>query len=156
MDESAHLDKIDLKILKILQEDAKIPATEIAEKVGLSQSPCWRRIKALQESGCIQSTVAILNRQKLNLGIVALVNIKLSHYGRSSLEAFEKEILAFSEVVECWTISGNMDYILRVVTKDMESYESFLRDHLLRLKHIDDAQSHIAVSEVKNSTQLPI
>ena len=152
----AKLDKIDLRILKLLQEDANLSATDIAEQVGLSQSPCWRRINTLQENGYILSKVAILDRHKLDLGIVAFVNIKLSSHGRNSLEEFEQAIVDYPEIVECWTISGNMDYILRVVTKDMQSYEAFLRKKLLKLEHINEAQSHISMTEVKNTTKLPI
>lgn len=156
MDHLIKLDKTDLKILKLLQEDANLSATDIADRVGLSQSPCWRRINALQENGYIQSKVALLNRHKLDLEIVAFVNIKLSNHGRNSLEEFEQAIVDYPEVVECWTISGNMDYILRVVTKDIQSYEAFLRKKLLKLQHINEAQSHISMTEVKNTTELPL
>jgi len=156
MDQKIKLDKTDLRILKLLQENANLSATDIADRVGLSQSPCWRRINALQENGYIQAKVALLDRHKLDLGIVAFMNIKLSNHGRNSLEEFEQAIVDFPEVVECWTISGNMDYILRVVTKDIQSYEAFLRKKLLKLEHINEAQSHITMTEVKNTTELPL
>jgi Lrp/AsnC family transcriptional regulator len=88
--------------------------------------------------------------------VVAFVSIKLSTHGRNSLEEFEHAIVAYPEVVECWTISGNMDYILRVVTQDIKSYEYFLRNKLLKLAHINEAQSHISMTEVKNTTELPL
>ena len=153
---SEPLQKIDIHILQLLQKDANLSATEIAEQVGLSQSPCWRRISRLQQEGYIKSKVALLDRHKLDCELVAFVNIKLSTHGRNSLEEFELAIVGYAEVAECWTISGNMDYVLRVVTKDIQSYENFLRNKLLKLAYIHEAQSHIAMTEVKNTTELPI
>ncbi|MEL0636512.1 MULTISPECIES: Lrp/AsnC family transcriptional regulator [Marinomonas] len=150
------IDPTDRKILKLLQMNASLTATEVAERVGLSQSPCWRRINRLQQEGFIQSTQAIVNRHKVGLDIVVLVNIKLSSHGRKMLDEFEQAIVDFSEVVECWTISGAMDYSLRVVAKNIGSYETFLRSKLLQLPHIQEAQSHFTMREVKNVTQLPL
>ncbi|MEL0612014.1 Lrp/AsnC family transcriptional regulator [Marinomonas arenicola] len=150
------LDQTDRKILNLLQRDATLTATQVADHVGLSQSPCWRRINRLEQEGYIQSTQAILNRHKVGLDIVVLVNIKLSSHGRKMLDEFEQSIVDFSEVVECWTISGSMDYSLRVVAKNIGSYETFLRSKLLQLPHIQEAQSHFTMREVKNVTQLPI
>ncbi|MBY4676970.1 Lrp/AsnC family transcriptional regulator [Marinobacterium arenosum] len=150
------LDHIDRKILQLLQQDANLSATELADRVGLSQSPCWRRINRLQQAGYIRRKVALLDRQKLGLGIVVFVNIKLSSHGWNMLNEFEAAIVGFPEVMECWTMSGGMDYIIRVVTKDIESYEQFLRRRLLQLPHIQEAQSHITMTEVKNSTELPL
>jgi len=151
-----HLDSTDRKILNLLQHDGSLNATQVAEKIGLSQSPCWRRINRLEQDGYIRSTRAILDRNKLGLGIVVLVNIKLSSHGRKMLDEFEQAIVDFPEVVECWTISGAMDYSLRVVSKSIESYEHFLRSQLLQLPHIHEAQSHFTMSEVKNITTLPL
>ncbi|WP_027859026.1 Lrp/AsnC family transcriptional regulator [Marinobacterium jannaschii] len=153
---SEELDHIDRKILQLLQKDGSLSATEIADKVGLSQSPCWRRINRLQESGIIRERVALLDRQKLGLGIVVMVNIKLSSHGWKMLTEFEDAIVGYPEVVECYTITGGMDYALRVVTRDIESYEHFMRRKLLQLPHILEAQSYITMTEVKNTTELPL
>lgn len=110
----------------------------------------------MQEEGYIKNRVALLDRQKLGLSIVVFVNIKLSAHGWNMLNEFEAAIVSFPEVLECWTISGGMDYTLRVVTKDIESYEQFLRRRLLQLPHIQEAQSNITMTEVKNTTQLPL
>lgn len=150
------LDSTDRKILELMQNNANLSATELAERVGLSQSPCWRRINRLQQEGYIKHKVALLDRQKLGLGIVVFVNIKLSAHGWNMLNEFEEAIVGFPEVLECWTMSGGMDYTLRVVTKDIESYEQFLRRRLLQLPHIHEAQSNITMTEVKNCTQLPL
>ncbi|MGB1236946.1 MAG: Lrp/AsnC family transcriptional regulator [Pseudomonadales bacterium] len=150
------LDKTDKIILELMQRDSSLSAAQIAEKVGLSQSPCWRRINKLQQLGLIGPSVAILDRKKLGLNIVVLVHVKLSTHGWNMLNEFEAAIVSFPEVLECWTISGGMDYTLRVVTKDIDSYEKFLRHQLLQLPHIKEAQSHFTLTEVKNTTALPL
>lgn len=156
IDNMDSLDFTDRKILRLLQENGHLSATEVAERIGLSQSPCWRRIHRLQQEGYIRNKVAIVDRQKVGLDIVVLVNIKLSSHGRKMLDEFEDAIVGYPEVVECWTISGSMDYALRVVTRNIESYETFLRSKLLQLPHIQEAQSHFTMREVKNTTELPI
>ncbi|EPJ54925.1 MAG: AsnC family transcriptional regulator [Osedax symbiont Rs2] len=150
------LDKTDRKILAQLQKNNNLSAAEIAERVGLSQSPCWRRINRLQEEGFISGGVATLNRKKLGLKVVVFVQVKLSMHGWNMLNEFEEAIVSFPEVLECWTISGGMDFTLRVVTKDIDSYEYFLRRKLLQLPHIKEAQSHFTMTEVKNTTELPL
>jgi len=150
------LDKTDRQILALLQHDAGLSASDIADRVGLSQSPCWRRINRLQEEGFINRKVALLNPEKLGLGIVVLVNVKLSAHGWKMLAEFEEAIVGYPEVVECYTISGGMDYVLRVVTQDIKSYEYFLRKKLLQLPHIQEAQSHITMTQVKYTTELPL
>ncbi|MEH6444894.1 MAG: Lrp/AsnC family transcriptional regulator [Oceanospirillaceae bacterium] len=151
-----NLDKTDKLILGYLQQDNTLSASDIADKVGLSQSPCWRRINKMQEQGIICGGAATLDRKKLGLKVVVIVNVKLTAHGWSMLNEFEDAIVAFSEVLECWTISGGMDFMLRVVTKDIDSYEQFLRHKLLQLPHIQEAQSHFTMTEVKNTTELPL
>ncbi|OUS37693.1 AsnC family transcriptional regulator ['Osedax' symbiont bacterium Rs2_46_30_T18] len=151
-----NLDKTDRKILAQLQKNNNLSAAEIAERVGLSQSPCWRRINRLQEEGYISGGVATLNRKKLGLKVVVFVQVKLSMHGWNMLNEFEEAIVSFPEVLECWTISGGMDFTLRVVTKDIDSYEHFLRRKLLQLPHIKEAQSNFTMTEVKNTTELPL
>jgi len=150
------LDNTDRKILALLQRNNNLSAAEVAEQVGLSQSPCWRRINRLQEEGIIRGGVALLNRKILGLNVVVFVNVKLSMHGWNMLNEFEQAIVSFPEVLECWTISGSMDFTLRVVTKDIDSYEHFLRRKLLQLPHIKEAQSNFTMTEVKNTTELPL
>ncbi|MFT5708672.1 MAG: Lrp/AsnC family transcriptional regulator, partial [Oceanospirillaceae bacterium] len=109
-----NLDKTDKLILSYLQQDNTLSASDIADKVGLSQSPCWRRINKMQEQGIICGGAATLDRKKLGLKVVVIVNVKLTAHGWSMLNEFEDAIVAFSEVLECWTISGGMDFMLRV------------------------------------------
>ncbi|MCU1715889.1 Lrp/AsnC family transcriptional regulator [Pseudomonas sp. 5P_3.1_Bac2] len=150
------LNHTDRRILRLLQHNADLSAAEIAEKVELSQSPCWRRINRLHEEGYIERKVALLSHKQLGFSITVFVDIKLSAHGRSNLEEFEKAVVDYPEVLECYTMAGASDYKLKVVAKDIASYERFLRDHLLQRPHVQEAHSHIAMSEVKRTTELPL
>lgn len=150
------LSPIDRKILRLLQHNADLSAAEVAERVELSQSPCWRRIHRLQEEGLIERKVALLNPQRLGFSITVFVNVKLSAHGRNNLTEFEEAIVGYPEVLECYTMAGGSDYLLKVVAKDITGYERFLRDHLLQRPHVQEAHSNIAMSEVKRTTELPL
>ena len=150
------LSPIDRKILRLLQHDADLSAAEVAEKVELSQSPCWRRIHRMQEEGLIERKVALLNPKLLGFSITVFVNIKLSAHGRNHLTEFEEAIVGYPEVLECYTMAGGSDYLLKVVAKDIAGYERFLRDQLLQRPHVLEAHSNIAMSEVKRTTELPL
>ncbi|MDE3735785.1 MULTISPECIES: Lrp/AsnC family transcriptional regulator [Pseudomonas] len=150
------LSPIDRKILRLLQHDADLSAAEVAEKVELSQSPCWRRIHRMQEDGLIERKVALLNPKLLGFSITVFVNIKLSAHGRNNLTEFEEAIVGYPEVLECYTMAGGSDYLLKVVAKDIAGYERFLRDQLLQRPHVLEAHSNIAMSEVKRTTELPL
>jgi len=147
---------IDRKILRLLQHDADLSAAQIAERVELSQSPCWRRINRLQESGVIERKVALLNPTLLGLSMTVFVNIKLSAHGHNHLAEFEQAIVGYPEVLECYAMAGSSDFLLKVVAKDIASYERFLRDQLLQRPHVLEAHSNIAMSEVKRTTELPL
>lgn len=151
-----NLNDTDKKILTAIQEDSTITNAELADLVGLSAAPCWRRIKRLEEKGIIARRVGILDPKALGLNIIAFANVKLSHIQEDALEDFEKEITKFSEVTECYTISGSMDFLLRIVTENMQSYERFLRKKLLRLPMVSEVNSHFAVTQVKYTTSLPL
>lgn len=150
------LSDVDKKILGAIQEDASITNAELAEKVGLSAAPCWRRIKRLEEKGIISKRVALLNTEALGLNIIAFANVKLSHIQEDALEEFEQAVTKFPEVTECYTISGSMDFLIRIVTENMQSYESFLRKKLLRLPMVSEVNSHFAVTQVKYTTAVPL
>jgi len=119
------LDNYDRNILKIMQADASLNTTEIAGRVGLTQPPCWRRIKRLEELGLIRSRVALLDQQKLGLNVTVFARVKLAAHNRHLLPEFEEEINTFPEVVECYTMMGEYDFLLKIVTRDIESYEFF-------------------------------
>jgi len=153
---SAELSITDREILKLLQVDADMPVAEIAARVGLSASPCWRRIARLQKDGYIERKVAVLNGKRLGLGLVVFANVKLAKHQSSLLREFEQAIVAYPEVTECYTMTGNMDYLLRIVTADIQSYEKFLREHLSQMPAVVEVHSSIAITEIKYSTQLPL
>jgi len=151
-----NLDETDKKILDLLQRDAALAVAEIAERVGLSQSTCWRRINLLEDAGVIRARTALLDAQALGLEVVVFANVKLSAHGRRSLNEFEEAIAVFPEVVECYTMSGEIDFLLRIVTKDIAAYEHFLRTTLLQMPSVQEVHSHIALSQVKYTTALPL
>jgi Lrp/AsnC family transcriptional regulator len=150
------VDSIDLRILSELQQDASLSNAEIARRVGLSVSPCWRRIQRLDKAGMIRGRVALLDPGRLGLGVTVFESVKLSSHGRQALPEFEEAIRRYPEVVECYTVTGEVDFILRVLTRDMQSYERFLRDHLLQLPHVAEVHSTIALTQVKYTTAIPL
>lgn len=152
----SELDTIDIKILDLIQEDAGLSVAEIAEKVGLSSSPCWRRIKRMEESGVIARRVTLLDRAAVGLDFEVYASVKLAMPNRRNLEDFEKAVATLPEVVECATVTGAIDYVLRIVTADMHAYDEFLRGKILGLGLVSDVQSRIVVRRVKQSTALPL
>ncbi|NCN85375.1 MAG: Lrp/AsnC family transcriptional regulator [Sphingomonadales bacterium] len=150
------LDRYEKKILEILQEDARISSSDLADKVGLSQSPCWRRVNMLEESGVIRKRVVLVDRKKVGLRAQVFAQVKLSAHGRAHLADFEAAIADIPEVIECYVLMGTVDFLLRVITVDIESYESLFFEKLSRLPGVQEITSSIALSEIKNSTALPI
>ena len=153
---SEALDSVDARILDIIQHDAGLSVAEIAERVGLSSSPCWRRIKRLEESGIIQRRVTILDRERLGLGFEVYCTVKLSLPTKDNLDSFETAIAKLPEVVQCATVTGAADYELRIVTRDMHAFDDFLRDKILSLGLVSNIESRIVVRGVKNSTAVPL
>ena len=150
------LAKQDVTILRILQRDASKTSSEIAETLNMSQSPCWRRINRIEQAGIVRKKVAILDREKLGMELVVFTTVNLSITGRQQLEEFESSVSDFPEVVECYTMTGVWDYMLKIITRDIRHYESFVRERLLSLPMIGETHSHIAVTEIKNTTELPL
>jgi Lrp/AsnC family transcriptional regulator len=150
------LDNIDLRILELLQADAGLSASEIADRVGLSPSPCWRRIRRLEEIGIVRGRVALLDRRRLGLKVMVMAQVRFAGRGRQALEEFEAAIAGFPEVVECFMLMGENDFILKVVTRDVEGYEHFLRHRLSRLPVVQSVNSSMVMGEVKNTTVLPL
>src|SRR5215212_4624036 len=150
------LDAIDLKLLDLLQVDAGLSVAELAEKVGLSTSPCWRRIKRLEELGVIMRRVTVLDRERLGLSFEVYCTVKLSLATKENLEAFERAIAGWHEVVQCATVTGAADYELRVVTRDMRAFDDFLREKILSLGLVSNIESRIVITSVKNTTAVPL
>ncbi len=153
---SIKLDNIDAKILNVIQTDAALSVAEIAEQVGLSSSPCWRRIKRMEESGIIKQRVTRLSRQKLGLDFEVFVSVKLALPNKENMEMFERVIQTLPEVVQCAVVTGAVDYMLRIVTSDMHAYDRFLREKLLSSSLVSDVQSRIALRQAKDTTALPL
>lgn len=150
------LSATDIKILTLLQQDASLTAAEIAEQVNLSVSPCWRRINRLEKEGVIEKEVALLNAEKLGMGLVIFARISLSQNDEASLHTFEERVRQFPEVVECYTVTGAADYFLKIITRDIKRYDQFLRRHLLQIPQVRDVNSNVAVTQVKYTTRLPL
>ncbi len=153
---SEQLDAVDAKILDLIQHDASLSVAEIAERVGLSSSPCWRRIKRLEDAGIIQRRVTILDREQLGLGFEVYCTVKLSLPTKENLEQFEGNIVKWPEVVQCATVTGAADYELRVITRDMHAFDDFLRDKILSLGLVSNIESRIVIRGVKNTTAVPL
>lgn len=150
------LDAIDLKILDALQRDASLSTAELAEVVGLSQSPCWRRLSQLKEAGYIRGQVALLDAERLGFGMVIFANVRLSAHGRMNVTEFSAAISQFPEVMECYTLMGHTDFLLKIVARDVKAYEQFVLNTLCTLPAVQEIQSTVALSEVKTTTALPI
>ena len=150
------LDAIDARILDLVQHDAGLSVAEIAEQVGLSSSPCWRRIKRLEEQGVITKRVTLLNPEALRLDFQVYASVKLTLPTRENLEFFERAVEDMPEVVECATVTGAVDYILKVITSDMRAYDEFLRTRILGTGLVSDVQSRIVIRNIKSTTALPL
>ncbi len=152
----SELSRTDIQIMDALQRDGSLTTQEVADKINISQSPCWRRINKLEEQELIARKVVLLNREKLGMDVVVFATVNLTTQGRNNLEDFEREVEIFAEVMECYTMAGTWDYMLKIVVKDIRHYEIFVREKLTKLDNIREVHSHIAVTEIKNSTALPL
>jgi Lrp/AsnC family transcriptional regulator len=156
MAQTPPLDRFERQILTLLQEDASLSTAEIAEKVGLSASPCWRRIDRLEREGYIRRRVALVDRRKIGLNAHIFAQVKLNAHGRAHLEEFAEAIRAFPEVLECYVMMGPVDFLLRIVASDIEAYERFFFNRLSQLPGVQEVNSTVALSEIKATTALPL
>lgn len=154
--EKYSLDTMDLRILKAMQEDAARPVVEIAQEVGLSQTPCWRRIKRLNETGVIKGIVARLEQEALGLHFTSYAFVKLAMPSTENMDRFDDLVRRWPEVITCERITGAVDYLIKVVAADIGEYDNFLRYKLLASDLVSDVQSHIVVSPIKVTASLPI
>jgi Lrp/AsnC family leucine-responsive transcriptional regulator len=150
------LDTIDRRILALLQSDGRITMQDLAAKVGLSVSPCHRRVKLLEERGVISRYIATVDQKALGLHVSVFISIKLARQKEEDLDRFAKAISKWPEVLECYLMTGNRDYLLRVVAADLSAYETFLKTKLTRLDGIASIESSFALSQVKYSIALPV
>ena len=149
------MDSIDHKILAILQDDSTIAVAEIAERVGLSATPCWRRIQNLEKAGVIRRRVALLEPKALNLGDTVFVGQKTSQHSQDWLETFARKIAAIDEVVEFYRMSGDVDYLLKIVAPDIAGYDAVYK-RLIAAIEFSDVSSSFAMEEIKYTTALPL
>ena len=151
-----HFDIIDVRILNVLQEDAQISNAELAKHIGISPSPCWRRVKRLEKEGVIKRRVTLLDPAIVGLPVSVFVRVSLERQIESALETFENAVLSRSEVMECYLMTGDSDYLLRVVVADLVAYERFMIDHLTRINGVASINSSFALKQVKYRTALPL
>jgi len=149
------MDRIDRKILACLQRDAGLSVAEVAAAVGLSTTPCWRRIQKLEEAGVIAARVALLDRARLNLGVTVFVSLKTSQHNFEWLETFSAAVARMDEVVEFYRMSGDIDYLLKIVVPDIASYDAVYK-RLIRAADFSDVSSSFALEEIKFTTALPL
>jgi Lrp/AsnC family transcriptional regulator len=149
------MDRLDRMILTILQEDATVPVAEIGRRVGLSTTPCWRRIQKMEEDGVIKSRVAVLNPARVNAKVTVFVSITTNQHNEDWLTRFSKVISEFPEVVEFYRMSGQVDYLLKVVVPDIEAYDTFYKKLVAKID-ITDVSSAFAMEAIKNETALPL
>ena len=149
------MDSFDKNILQILQKDCTASVSEIAEQVGLSTTPCWRRIQALEKSGVITGRVALASPEKLNVGLTVFVMVKTNQHNPEWLAKFAESIKNTPEIMEFYRLSGDIDYLLRVVVPDMKSYDAFYKK-LIAQADFSDISSSFAMEEIKFTTRLPL
>jgi Lrp/AsnC family transcriptional regulator len=154
--QNIHLDQTDRRILGLLQSEPGIKATEIGERIGLSQSACWRRIQRLRDEGVIKDQPAVLDREKVGLSTMVFAHVKLTSHGRTNITDFADAVRKYPEVLDCYVVLGNVDFLLRIVAEDIKDYERFMYEKLSQLPGVQEVNSSIALSEIKHTTVLPI
>ena len=149
------LDSFDKKILDCLQDNADMPLAEVAKRVGLSTTPCWRRINRLQEEGIVRSRVALLNRKAVNAHVTVFVAVRTAQHSAQWLTRFAKAIASFPEVMDCYRMSGEIDYLIRLALPDIEAYDAFYTRLIAKIE-LSDVTSMFAMEEIKSTTRLPL
>ena len=149
------MDRTDKKILNLLQQNCSLSTAEIADQIGLSTTPCWRRIQNLEKNDVIQKRVALLDRKTINLGVDVFVAIKTRHHNAEWLDKFAEAVSSFSEVVEFYRMSGDIDYLMRLVVPDINAYDHFYK-RLIEKVDIQDVSSSFAMEQIKYTTALPV
>ena len=152
----AELDAIDMKILELMQRDASLSTAELAERVGLSQSPCWRRIQRMREEGYIKAQVVIVDREKLGFKMQIFAQVKMTTLSDEDWAKFHKAINDIPEILECYTVFGEMDAMLKILAPDVIWYQDFIFSTLLKLPGVIDVRSIVTLTESKSTTAIPM
>lgn len=152
----AELDAIDMKILELMQRDASLSTAELAERVGLSQSPCWRRIQRLREEGYIKAQVVIVDREKLGFTMQIFAQVKMTTLSEEDRAKFHKAINDIPEILECYTVFGEMDAMLKILAPDVIWYQDFIFSTILKLPGVVDVRSIVTLTESKSTTAIPM
>ena len=150
------LDKLDQRILSVLQQDGRISNQLLAEQVGLSPAACWRRVRTLEESGVILGYSARLDPERVGQGLCVLVNLSLQRHNLDSTAEIEQQVSSYPEVLQCFAVTGSADFVLRVVVRDMASYDRFLNSKIFTLQGIAQVHSNFALREIKTTETIPV
>jgi Lrp/AsnC family transcriptional regulator, leucine-responsive regulatory protein len=149
-------DRYDVQILAALQRDGRLTVVELAESIGLSPTPCARRIKALEAGGAIEGYAALLNPARIGLGVLAVVQVKLTEHTDETVARFEREILQMDEVTKCFAMTGSYDFILEVYGKDLDALSNVVLKKLIRVPNVRDMQSSVVLDTIKRSARIPL
>jgi len=150
------LESVDLRILQALQDDGRLTNQALADEVGLATSPCWRRVRRLEESGIVQGYRATIDRRKIGLGVLAFVRVRIDSHSEAEAEEFSRSVLDLSEVVACYSIAGDADFLLQVVATDLDSYAEFAMSIVRRLPRIKEMQTTFVLKEIKPFDGFPV
>ena len=149
------MDTIDIKLLELLQHNAELTIQELSKEVHLSTTPCWKRINQLKNNGYINKTVSLVDRKRVGANVTAMVSIKVNNHNQERISIFSKTIQDIPEVIECYRMSGETDYLLKVVVSDIESYDAFYKNLIEKVKFLK-VTSNFAIEEIKSTTEIPL
>ncbi len=149
------MDAIDIKLLELLQHNAELTIQELSKEVHLSTTPCWKRINQLKSNGYINKTVSLVDRKRVGANVTAMVSIKVNNHNQERISVFAKTIQHIPEVIECYRMSGETDYLLKVVVSDIESYDTFYKNLIEKVQFLK-VTSNFAIEEIKSTTEIPL
>jgi Lrp/AsnC family transcriptional regulator len=154
--QSQELDAVDIKILTLLQQNASVSTAELAARVGVSQSPCWRRIQRLRDDGYIKATVAVVDRHKAGFQLHIFAQVKMARLTEEDRAAFFRQVNSIPEILECYTVFGEMDVLMKVIAPDVLWYQEFIFSVIMKLPGVQDVRSIVTLMEAKNTTAIPL
>ena len=150
------LDRIDQKIIRLLEDNSRLSFAELAEQVGLSKTPCWKRVKEMESAGIIRGYTALVDREKVGLSLCVLAEVNLTRHNEDDVRRFEQAVAAEPSIVSCYATTGQADYVIKVLVPDIKRYESFLHETLFRMPGVTHVRSSVVLKEVKSESRLPL